>query len=234
MKRSFSLIELIITIVIMGLAFVAIPAIIQNSITTTSAINKSSGIYHGVAKMQIVKSKLWDHNNKQNFDQIGYYNALDITEGNGSINYITCNNNISSPDYGKRSGHFHGENRRKCSMGIGGTPSINFGASGSFYTLMQDIDDYNNDINYIFGSESATDSIYTLNTKVQYVNFIAPTNVNIVNVQTKPANQADITNIKEITVTVTQEPNNEKIASYKYYATNIGLFRPLIKNNPHP
>ncbi|MCV6607859.1 MAG: prepilin-type N-terminal cleavage/methylation domain-containing protein [Campylobacterales bacterium] len=116
-RFGFSLIELIMTVVIIGIAFIAIPLILENSTRTAGWLANSPGIFHGAAKTQIVRSKFWDENNLTNVLQTAEAGLMCGTDN-------------------RRDGHYTGRGRRQCG---GETPTTVFGADGNDGN---DIDDY--------------------------------------------------------------------------------------------
>lgn len=115
MRSAFSLIELLMTIVIISIAFIGIPLIMENSARTISWLQNSKAIYHGLAKIQIVRGKYWDENN--------HTNVLNTTE-------LPC----------PRNGHYVAEGRRRCAT-VFPSADTSFG-EGKDATDWNDIDDF--------------------------------------------------------------------------------------------
>lgn len=128
MRKSFSLLEIIFSIIIIGVAFSGIPAIMAVTSQSTQNMLQSSGFYHALAKMKIVTNKPWDENNTVDFTNANIYYILDTTE-----NAYDCVNS----DGRLRSGQFEGQYRRMCYPGKNATPIAREGA------LYNDIDDFN-------------------------------------------------------------------------------------------
>ena len=199
MRMGFSLIELIMTIVIISIAFLGIPLIIENSARTIGWLQNSKAIYHGLAKIQIVRGKYWDENSS--------IYVLQTTEQG-----LVCNNDQN------RSGHYRADNRRRC-ISFYPTLEVNFGQNKDGIDG-NDIDDFHNEI------DSDIEGIYTIKTAVKYVDYNDSGDGNL----SLESSTKDQTNIKEIEVKVSKRGSS--ISTYRYYATNIGISTPFIKDNP--
>lgn len=201
-KKAFTLIELIVMIVVIGIAFMTLPIILM--ITTAAIENtvESRGFYHGVAKTKAILSKPWDENNVDDFATSGIYYVLNTDEDSGGL---VCENNKN------RSGHYAGQNRRMCEASYASSIQLDGEAVG-FY---DDIDD--------FHQTSGTVSDFVINSNIEYIAYQSGS------VVANLAPSATTSNIKLVTVTVLKD--GKTVTEYKYYATNIGLPRPYIKPN---
>jgi prepilin-type N-terminal cleavage/methylation domain-containing protein len=211
-RRGFTLIELILAMIVMGIAFATLPAILGVSSRSVENVSDVRGLYHGIAKMEVVRGKPWDEVNTNDFNQSGIYYVLNTQECNVALT-LCCLNNKS------RFGHYQGLDRRMCENGMA-TPSANFLAEGDF----DDIDDFNND-----GDRNIEG--YDINTTVRYINYPGGVNGGSVSFNTAVAAAGQSTNIKEITVSVSRTATGRAVSRYVYYATNIGVDKPFIKDN---
>jgi prepilin-type N-terminal cleavage/methylation domain-containing protein len=142
LKRGFTLIELIFSIVIIGITFTTIPQIITVSSNSISLTFEAKGLYHGVSQMQLILSRAWDEANVD-----GDYDVLETTRGE-----LTC----------ARAGHYDGSDRRICSASS--ATAIGLDDVNSF----DDIDDYHNFSESV--SEGVTSSeVYDINSTVEYI-----------------------------------------------------------------
>lgn len=201
-KKAFTLIELIVMIVVMGVAFMTLPIILTVTTTAIESTVDSRGFYHGVAKTKAILSKPWDENNVDDFATSAIYYVENTLEDSGGL---ICENNKS------RNGHYAGQNRRMCEASYASAIQLDGEAVG-FY---DDIDD--------FDQTSDTVSEFVINSKVEYIAYQSGS------VVANLALSATTSNIKLVTVTVLKDGNT--ITEYKYYATNIGLPKPYIKPN---
>jgi hypothetical protein len=91
LKNSFSLIELIFTIVIIALIFTVIPKVMYSTNQTFEFILKENGIFNLMTKTIDIANHAWDENNTDSQDP--QYNIL-IT---GNQNVLECNSNQNPP-----------------------------------------------------------------------------------------------------------------------------------------
>lgn len=204
LRNAFTVIELIIMVVILGLAFATLPMILGVSSRSVKNVSDVRGLYHGVAKMQIVLSKPWDESNVNDFETGGIYYVIKTTEDTGGL---VCDNDKN------RSGHYPGMNRRMCENAAA-TSNPSFTAEGDF----NDLDDFDGD------SDIDVEG-YSVDTAINYISYVSGTSVLM-----PTAGALGTSNIKQITVTVT-DPAGFELTKYRYYATNIGLSKPFIKRN---
>ena len=85
MKRSFSLIELIFTIVIIALVFTTIPKIIYSTNESFKFTLKEDGIFNMMAKMLDISFREWDENDTNSYDILLTGNS-NVLECNSSAN----------------------------------------------------------------------------------------------------------------------------------------------------
>lgn len=207
-RRAFTLVELIIMIVVLGIAFATLPAILGVSAKSVRGVSEVRGLYHGVAKMQVVLNKPWDEVNVNDFDTGGGYFVLRTFESDTQGEVLFCDGDKN------RSGHYPGLDRRMCENADATAANL-FTAEGDF----DDLDDFDGDNDADIGG-------FDVNTTVVYVAYAGGSPVNM-----PTAGTAQTSNIKEITVTVSDHATGTGITRYRYYATNIGLSRPYIKRN---
>lgn len=153
MRKALTLIELILSMVIIGIVFTVIPRLIMSMNQSAQVTIKEEAMFNAVAMMGAIINLPWDENNTQN-SQI-----LNVTDGNSSYE---CNTTS-----GYRIGGFVGG--RNCIEPIG----VDYNATSirkedENYT---DIDDYNGSITDTNGTcSSGTRHLYELNTTVTYIN----------------------------------------------------------------
>jgi len=211
-KRGFTLIELILMVIVMGIAFATLPAILGVSARSVENVSDVRGIYHGAAKMQVVLSKPWDEGNVDDFGLSGIYYVLRSAESDMPGDALYCDNNKT------RQGHYPGLDRRMCDQ----NPASN-SATAAFgletgETVADDLDDFDGD------SDNDIEG-YKVGTTVSYVDYVSAA------VVTMPQPQSHATtNIKHIIVRV-HTPSGRLLTDYHYYAANIGISKPFIKDN---
>lgn len=207
-RRAFTLVELIVMIIVMGIAFASLPMILGVSSESVKNVSDVRGFYHGAAKMQIVLSKPWDDRNVDDFQTGGIYYVINNDEC--AISALLCCDNDKN-----RSGHYPGLNRRMCedawasgTLGRTGDTDIN---------AFDDLDDFDLDFDSAEG--------YDINTTVVYVQYSGGTQVSM-----PTAVSAATTNVKQITVSIS-DTLGRPLTQYRYYATNIGRPKSFIKRN---
>ncbi len=149
MRKALTLIELILSMVIIGVVFTVIPKLIISLNQSAQVTLKEEAMFNAVAMMGMIISLPWDENNTVN-SQI-----LDVTDGDISYD---CNTTS-----GYRIGGFVGG--RNCIEPIGvDYNATSIGKEDENYT---DIDDYNGNITTT--KSPCSSNLYDLNTTVTYV-----------------------------------------------------------------
>jgi prepilin-type N-terminal cleavage/methylation domain-containing protein len=204
MRRALTLIELILSMVIIAIVFTVIPRLIHAMNQTSKTAQQEEAMYNAVALMGAIINLPWDNNNTIN-DQI-----LQVTQGNSAYD---CNTTS-----GYRIGGFIGG--RNCIEPSG----IDYNAStlGLEGSDMNDIDDYRIDINASSDcSRKAGKSLYTLSPIITYVND--PASVGAITLS--DVNINNTSNTKHVIVKVGYHTDNKLggcITALQYDAFNIG------------
>ena len=186
-RPGFSLIELTAAIIVIGVAFLAVPAVLQQSGRSVDLALNARGLYHGLAMMEVVRNKPWDEANVGDMESAGLYYVLTTDES-------IATPSLACSDDKNRSGHYPAINRRQCEAAFAS-------AIGQETALFDDMDDYD--------GYSDIPEGYEVNVSVRYVTYPG----------LLPAPAGTTTNLKEITVTVT---NGTLQTHYTYYGANIG------------
>lgn len=212
MRSSFTLIELTLSIVVVGLVILSIPLIVRQTSVNTVESQNVMGYYNALSLMETIRKKPWDKNNVADFEKSGDYYILYTDDAPNN-----CKKLPGSNVYGKN-GLSNADNRRLCDplkkkasaiKADGKLDSIN-----SFKGYTQNIVNNNNKV------------VFKLVANVEYVNI----NFNNGNITT--SNRT--TDVKKITVSlqrVNPDGKAEVISNYIYYATNIGTNIPITKDN---
>lgn len=156
MRKGLTLIELILSMVIIGIVFTVIPRLIMSMNQAAQTTVKEEAMYNAVALMGAIINLPWDNNNTQN-SQI-----LNVTDGYSNYD---CN---ATTGYRRIGGFVGGRNCRALNDG-----TYNFNASIDFNDndgLFNDIDDYNNSTIDTNGScTSGSKNLYKIATTVAYL-----------------------------------------------------------------
>ena len=204
MKKALSLIELIFTILIIGIVFSVIPRIIYISNKSLEVLKKEDAIFNIMSKAIDISLKAYDEKN--------IYDDDILLVNNPPVNILDCN---ESSWY--RVGGFKGS--RNCRNGIYESDIfISMNSDGEY----DYIEGYN-------GVEVNTTkygrTLYTLKISVGYTDEynINDYDYNNGNLSFKFTNRSDNnkTNIKRVYIKVFDR-NNNIISSVPYYSANIG------------
>lgn len=221
MRRSaFTFIELVFSIVVVGLVILSIPLIVRQSNANTIESQNVIGYYNALTLMNTIRNKPWDLGNIQgpvdNFTASGGYYILNT--GNTNLDCrvlgLSKQNIISKPGLGIS------DRRRMCD------PNSNTAQAITKSDKLDNIGAFND---YSQTIRSNGNDFFTLDVNVKYVN------VNFGNDTTagKITDATGITDIKEIEVKLSRnfDSKKEPVSTYKYYATNIGTDVPFAKDN---
>jgi len=212
MKLGFTLIELIVSIVVIGLAFSAIPLMLQQESNMEIENIKQEAVMIAFIKAGNILSYAWDEKIAEQRKLGVKDKVLDVINGNSGYDRYPDINSTH------RIGHFKGDSRR------------------SFYTnqifasvelqmdindiIPDDMDDLVGETNISGGttSEHEYKNIYNITTKMRYVED---------NNLSKVSETS--TNIKEFNVSV-KDSNGKLITTITAFSTNIGQQDLLIRS----
>jgi prepilin-type N-terminal cleavage/methylation domain-containing protein len=211
MKKAFTLIELIFTIVIMAGVFAVIPKILNMTNKSDSIALKQDALLQAVSLTNIASFLAWDEQNTQNID------ILQTT---------TDNNHCDSAGTHMRSGSYKSQNGRVCEQTLNAST---IGSDGeSSYMEYDDIDDFNgSDIDVNTSTNKAKYKIYT---SVDYLLDDATIFVENGNKLTidlnKTTKSTNYTNIKKFKAKVGYVGRgiDHNITSFRYFSANLGTF----------
>ncbi len=218
MRSAFTLIELIITIVIMAGIFAVIPKILFATNRSDTFAMKQDAMLEAVSLVNIASRLAWDENNSD---------RLDILQTDSANTALTCD-----PAQRFRQGSYLSANGRMCTENITATypPAAESGEDS--YQLFDDIDDFNGvDINVTAKGKRK----YLLKNRVAYLDdtIINETGQKLTIDLSQAAEAAASTNIKRFTSTVKyvgKRGRERNIASFYYYSTNIGQISLAYRN----
>jgi len=211
LKKSFSLIELIFTIVIIGLIFTTIPKIIYSTNESFKFTLKEDGIFNMMAKVMDISFREWDEQDTNSYDIL-------LT---GNSNVLECD---SSSYPAIRVGGFYSgyAYSRICQSGLT-TSDIGKDTGESKEEDFDDVDDYN-----------GTESNATKNGNTRYILYItdgysdewgdSDYDYNNQKLDWKFKQRSDNTksNIKFTKITLYDKKYDKNISHAKYWHANIG------------
>ena len=210
MRKSFTLIELIFTIVIIALVFTTIPKVIYSTNLTIKFTLKEDGLFNMMSNMMDITTQEWDENDTTHYDIL-------LT---GNSNVLECN---SSANPAIRIGGFYSGDlySRICPNSLY-ISHIGPDTGENSQEDYDDIDDYN-----------GTESNATKNGNTRYqiytnVSYVSEWNKNNYNYNTQTLNyKFSITptksNIKFIQDTLHDNKYDKNISHAKYWSANIGV-----------
>jgi len=209
MRKGLTLIELILSMVIIGIVFTVIPRLVMSMNQSSQVTIKEEAMYNAMAQIGMILNLPWDNNNTQN-PQI-------LTVAPASA--YDCNTTS-----GYRIGGFIGGRNCIAAPGI----SYNAGAIGKEDTESNDIDDFHNtDVNATKNCSGTAKGLFGINTVVEYVDDPASSGTAVLSNTPTAPNQS---NTKRIEVKVGLGTDNRLydpvkqncITSLQYHSFNIG------------
>lgn len=239
MKRvAFSFIELVFSIVIVGLVILSIPLIVRQSNANTIVSQNVIGYYNALTLMETIRGKPWDSNNVKDFEKSGEYYILDTDDTSNNCiaasHFKTILPSIGDADFTTKKGIGYTIHRRICD------PEQKK-ASAIPTTSQATLDSINAFNNYSIRVTSTSDTdptkqkneFFRIESKINYVNidFNGANNTDNITSANKRTQSSDV---KEITINLYRiQPTGgeELVSSYKYYAANIGSNISFSKDN---
>ena len=202
-KTAFTLIELIFSIMIIGVAFTVLPKILQLAAKVSVQNVREEAMYNAVAYIGLIKSTAWDENNTV---------VDDILHVNVGDNDYDCNSSASNPI---RKGGFTGS--RNCKN------DKNASILGSDSGDLDDMDDFG-DIRAYNRGENEGSRDYNLSVTVKYIKDINESDTTFLS-----SEESNSTNTKEINVIVKVKKKasalGNSLVKMSFTAQNIGQQR---------
>lgn len=233
LRAGFTMIELIFSIVIVGLVILSIPLIVRQSNLNTLTAQNVIGYYNALTLMETIKSKPWDANNVADFVASGEYYILNTGNTATDCDVVT-NPNAQDPAHSRvlaKTGLSLGNKRRMCDP----TNKSASGMGGGSLDSINSFDGYTTTV-----SNDGVE-IFRLNVAVRYVSVDFANGINnATNPDTIKTSRGALDDVKEIKITlvrlvdgveVQDDDGNVGEAVFTYYAANIGNDIPLVKDN---
>jgi len=215
-SKAFTLIEVLISIIIVGIVMATIP-ILMTAFTTSLKTNvKEEVFFSQFSLLNLISAKYFDENNTQSDN---YYKVLSAPNGDGNLSVIQ----YSPTEYNRKGKHQYSQGSRPFSAIVFRSGS-NYSVTSSLgpepdevnETMYDDVDDYNGYVEHHSGIVSGG---YDLNVSVKYVKDNANyADVNITYNSDYTTN-VTLTNIKLITITTNVNGVTIKLT---YPICNIG------------
>jgi prepilin-type N-terminal cleavage/methylation domain-containing protein len=225
-RRAFSFIELVVSIVVIGIVFMSVPLILTETGRSAEAAIQQEAVMAGVTQLVNVMSYQWDENQTDETLNGGYAKVLDTYNGATALQCIDINGSRW------RIGHFREPDRRRCYNAPRFASTLE--ADGD----LDDVDDIilNNaslltDANETNATEDYKKE-YSVTLDVVYVsddfNYTQQTLTGLIPITSVGTAASSSTNIKMVSTTITS-PQGEKVV-LRSFLTNIGEYKIYHKN----
>ena len=206
-SNAFTLIEIIVSLIVIGIVAVTLPIMLQTSTKTVKTTAKEEVFYQEFSLLQLINTLYFDENNTKDDN---FYKDLNATGGDDELSIKSYPNGLN------RKGKYQFNNNilRSGTNATVSTIGIDSGETQGDDSTYDDIDDYNdyNETLLSYGN-------VLLKVKVKYINDDANYSSNNIKFDFNYSNEKNFTNIKLITISTTVD--NQKI-SISYPAMNIG------------
>jgi len=208
-KCSFTLLELIMSIIIVGIAVTAIPMLLATSTNSIDTISKETSFFNAYSLLTLIQTTEWDENNTKGDN---YYKVLTANGGDSELkcdrNGTIAFNNDSGADC---------DNNTTSHIGLDGVDE-----NKNDVSTYDDIDDFN-------GYSDGSLEKYDMNVSVKYISDNADYSAKNIYFN-ETLSSANGTNVKKIELNVTDK-NGNLIAVLGYYSCNIGAVKIKSRND---
>lgn len=233
-RAGFSFIELLVSIVVIGIVFMSVPLLLTESERSYAFSVQQEGVMAGVTSLVNILGHRWDEADTNQTLNGGFAKVCDVTGGATALDRTT---NAFGVLTNRRIGHFKGEYRRKFfdyTYYDAATPGPTFatqptalGPDSDDGGIQDDIDDFNG-LNYTITGGGIRDYKYSydINTSVYYISdafdYTTAPQPTTADVNISNANQ--MTNIKLVKVAVSSQ---EGVINLYGFSSNIGEYKIL-------
>jgi len=229
-RAGFSLIELVLSIVIIAIAVMSIPMMLQESAKNDRYSLLQESILAARTKMGNILSFRWDENSPDGSGSSQILRVLDVSNGDAELDRVTGSI--------RRVGHIFANKRRRMKDLTSATRVSDPSDTGS----IDDIDDFDGNSSTVYMQNGAfgnsfdyLDQALEMNTTVSFVSDsanYASQNINFTfDTTTKAAlTLANSTNIKMIELKVTTGVNAATPFIFRAFSSNIGQSRLITKD----
>ena len=243
MKKAFTLIEVIISIIIISIAISAIPRVMVQTSKSTDLTIAQESILACATKLYGVYSYRWD---ERSGDKNGINENRDINETTTVVRVANVNggddelNEVIKSDgnvTGYRAGHIRVDGRNKFFTAGGehnASLKANFTTDDNENSGYDDIDDFDGEISNLGSSDLTVGGVGNIDykrglTMLTTINYVSDTTdynsitINNFEFKTTPRPSNETTNLKMIEVNATAKVLDENITfTLRGYAANIG------------
>jgi len=187
-RCSFTLIEILISLIVIGIVAVTFPIMLQTSVNTFNTSAKEEVFYQEFALLQLINSLYFDENNTKGDN---YYKDLNATTGDSELTINVYSNSLNRIGKHQMNNNIlrSGSNLTVSSIGIDNGETL---GDDSTY---DDIDDYNN-----FEENLVSFGNVNLKVKIKYIDDSTDYNESKINFSFNYNNEKNGTNIKLIQI----------------------------------
>ena len=225
-KKGFTFIELVVAIVVIGIAMMSVPLLLSQSSRTNEFSISQEAVLAGSTKIGNILTYPWDD---KLVSEVDVKHILDVTHGDSRLKRFPDNNST------RRIGNFKANFRRKFDTNLTFASVVLGRAGDTNASAYNDIDDFNG-VSEIINSGGTGDYLMDLNlsTKVFYISDDA-------SYSSSPAlNFGDLnaslvaptTNLKMIEVKVVNSTNHQLITTLRAFSANIGSYELIYRTFP--
>lgn len=222
-RGGFTLIELIVSIVVIGITFMTVPLILMETQRSSAFSIQQEGIMAGATTLASILGHRWDEADTNETRNGGFAKVCDVANGAADLNRTTTDPN-------RRKGHFRGEYRRKFYDSTdkqNATSPSNLGLDTDDGGSPDDIDDFNaQSISLASGGAQDYKLDYDINTTVYYIaddyNYSGAPTPPTWEIPNTSVNRA--TNIKMVKTTIV---SSEGTINLYAFSSNIGEYKIL-------
>jgi len=137
--KGFTLLELIISIIVLGIVATAFPLILQTLVQTSKSVSKEEVIFNELSLMKMVLPYYFDENSTKNDN---FYKDLNITQGDSELLINYSSQNTGDAREGKA--QFNNNEYRSGTSDKASDIGIDAGEIEGNSSTYDDIDDFNN------------------------------------------------------------------------------------------
>lgn len=234
-RSAFSFIELIFSIVVVGLVILSIPLIVRQSNANAIESQNVLGYYNALTLMETIRSKPWDAANVADFKNSGEYYIL-LTDENAPQCKRPPKNEPGDPtakaNYWTKDGLGNADRRRMCDPGTKDDPTPRRATAIVKNDKLESIGAFND---HEGTTNVGGNAFFKLKVKVEYVDANLKTGINPGNPAVFTGANGRTSDVKKITITLRRnnpiKDTQDDVSTYTYYAANIGTDVPFSKAN---
>ena len=207
-SKAFTLIEILVSLIVIGIVAVTLPIMLQTSTNTIKTAAKEEVFYQEFSLLQLINTMYFDENNTKGDN---FYKDLNATNGDSELYIIK----YSQGEYNRIGKHQMNNNILRSGSNltvspIGVDPGEVFGDDSTY----NDIDDFNG-----FEENLTSFGKVTLKVKVKYITDDANYSSNNIKFDFNYSSDTNFTNIKLIQISTTVDSQEINLS---YPAMNIG------------